>query len=44
MAPALIKAPLDRMAKIFGFGDVVLYVSRKAPRKADRKADRSAGA
>lgn len=29
MAPAMLKGPLDRLAKTFGFGDVVLYVARK---------------
>lgn len=29
MAPGFVKGPLDLLAKMFGFGDVVLYVSRK---------------
>ena len=30
-APGWIKRPMDRWAKIFGFGDVVLMVARKLP-------------
>ena len=29
LAPAFVKAPVDRLAKVFGFGDVVLCVARK---------------
>ncbi len=33
MAPNFVKAPLDRLAKLAGFGDVVLVVSQKISRK-----------
>ena len=29
-APALIKKPVDRLAKRFGFGDVVLFLTKKS--------------
>ncbi len=29
LAPTAVKIPLDRLAKLFGFGDVVLFLARK---------------
>lgn len=31
LAPAFLKVPLDRLAKRFGFGDVMLFLARKVP-------------
>ena len=31
LAPSIIKVPLDRLAKTFGFGDVMMCLARKVP-------------